>query len=75
MARYEPKKFFTKSDAQAHMAKGTFVSHKSDQHIGFKLSRVGNIESHDGGVFSAVEFWYARKNESFDSGWCLYEAK
>ncbi|WP_240224595.1 hypothetical protein [Rheinheimera hassiensis] len=65
----------TKSEAQANMANGSFVSHKSAPDIGFKLSRVGNIESHHGEVYSAAEFWYARLHESFDSGWCLYKSE
>lgn len=62
-----------KSDAQKLMATGTFLSHKSDHNAGFKLSSIGNIESHDGCIFSAVEFWYARKDVSFETGWQLYK--
>lgn len=65
----------TKSEAQANMSKGLFVSHKSAPDTGFKLSAIGNVESHNGGVYSAAEFWYARRHESFDSGWSLHKSE
>lgn len=62
----------TKSEAQDLMAKGQFMSHKSDPKTGYKLSRIGNVETHDGGVLSASGFWYNRREKNFDTGWQLF---
>lgn len=68
-------KDLTKCEAQELMAEGKFVSHRSEPGSGYKLSRVGNVESHDGRVLSACEFWHARVNASFDAGWRLLHLK
>lgn len=58
--------------AQDLMGRGHFVCHKLLPETGFTLSRIGNIESSDGSVYNASEFWYNRRDPLYHTGWRLY---
>lgn len=63
----------TKTQAQENMGNSVFVAHISNPEIGFKYSRIGNIESHDSDVYNASEFWYNRLDPAYDTGWFLFK--
>lgn len=62
----------TIQEVHALMPIGTLVAHQSEPHVGYKLTPIGNVETHDGRTLNAAEFWYARKDSAFHDGWILF---